>query len=577
MHIAICFWGLLRALQYTVDNIHKEILLPIQSYGHTYDIYIHTYSLKGVYRSERNNETGKVLNVSDWKLLSPQYIHIEDQDTFDEAIQYPLYETQGDPWHNNFSSFKNHVRALNSLYQVTKAVEGVVKYHESIGSNGGSGSGGNTGVVGSGTAVVGKKYYDAILFLRPDVHFLQELPIQLLATLPIGTGLESKKPVLFLPDFHRSCHGTEYNDRFAFGTLSAGLTYGKKLESAYNYSLHYKLHAEKFTRWYLHDQKHVKVIEIPFRFRRVRSTGEIHIRDYEVTSPDEHDRYVKQGVVYTGKVRPTSWYIRWFYTFLEYTFITFHQVYIWNHDDNGNLYCDPHHKLTNTQIKRLKKVYPPIYPNLTPSTSGSQNSGTNSGQNSVIYYNKINPNHFECEYIWEDRPHGLGYPSKNLIPVKCHHASTSSSGHNGGPSGSPALGKHHYHSTPPTPSAAGARRETTVADTPPKVDVVSSVLTSNATVSKEAQLQSPTTVSGGGVVGRRQHHRRVKRGANAGSGSGESSLVNNSNQLNSDSNSNNSGNNVNNNGNRRNRLRRNANANSDASSNGSNSNNVISS
>jgi hypothetical protein len=468
MHIAICFWGLLRALQFTVKNIEQEILLPIQSYGHTYDIFIHTYSLHGVYRSERNKEDGKVLNISDWKLLSPQYIYIEDQDAFDAQISYSAFQLQGDPWKNNFTSFQNHMRALNSLYHVTKAVEAVVKQAEEDqekqkSQQGSTHSHTHSSPSASHSSAInpptptGKKYYDAILFLRPDVQFLSELPIQLLATLPLGTGLESKKPVLFLPDFHRSCHGLEYNDRFALGTLSGGLIYGKKLETAYEFSKQAKLHAEKFTYWHLMTKFHVKVIEIPFRFRRIRSNGETHKRDYEVTSPDEHDRYVKKGIVYTGKVEPTVWYMRWFYTFVEY--VTFGQMYVWNHDDNGNLYCDPHHKLSNKQVKHLKKIYPPPY-QLQPVSSESDSEsvgqkGTNNKeqpdkkQPAIVYFNTINPNHFECEVSVEEVQMHDGIVSKRLVPKKCQNVGVNrhaSSGSSGGVGGLPASGRHHSHS-----------------------------------------------------------------------------------------------------------------------------------
>lgn len=43
-----------------------------------------------------------------------------------------------------------------------------------------------------------KNFYDSLIFIRPDIKLISEIPIRLL-------GLYSD--VLFVPDFHRSCAG----------------------------------------------------------------------------------------------------------------------------------------------------------------------------------------------------------------------------------------------------------------------------------------------------------------------------------------------------------------------------------
>ena len=95
-------------------------------------------------------------------------VMIENQDTFNNNFAFEDYMTKGDPWNSNYTSFKNHIRALHSLHQVTLAIEKAShKYH-----------------------------YDGVAFLRPDVEYVNELPIYLLQEHP---------HTLFVPKFQRDC------------------------------------------------------------------------------------------------------------------------------------------------------------------------------------------------------------------------------------------------------------------------------------------------------------------------------------------------------------------------------------
>ena len=42
MLIAICFWGLLRALPYTLQSIYEKVYAPLEARGHAVHVHVHT-------------------------------------------------------------------------------------------------------------------------------------------------------------------------------------------------------------------------------------------------------------------------------------------------------------------------------------------------------------------------------------------------------------------------------------------------------------------------------------------------------------------------------------------------------
>ena len=71
--------------------------------NYSYKLSCSVFRTVGVYRNMRNNENNTRLNFSEWKVLQPSHIQIEDQDAFDRTMNYSQYMTHGDPWKNNLS------------------------------------------------------------------------------------------------------------------------------------------------------------------------------------------------------------------------------------------------------------------------------------------------------------------------------------------------------------------------------------------------------------------------------------------------------------------------------------------
>ena len=181
MRVAICMWGVLRSLPLTLPSLKKHLFDVLDNASHVYDVYMHTYMVSERYTNLRSQERDVALNHSHWQLLQPAYVFVEDQTDFDRRLNISAYlEPFGNPW-GDMGTFTNHLRALNSLYHVTEALEAAAR---------------------SGTV-----QYDAVVFIRPDLLLLNDLPLHLLDAFPAST--------VFAADFHRSCHGAELNDRFA--------------------------------------------------------------------------------------------------------------------------------------------------------------------------------------------------------------------------------------------------------------------------------------------------------------------------------------------------------------------------
>lgn len=237
VHVAICVWGICRSTDHTIASVQKHIFQPLQEAGISYTLFLHTYALYRPYENPRAGESKQQLKNSLWKLFKPSKSIVEDQDEVEPHLHLDAYRTYGNPWKEEdgqgFQTLDNHIRALWSLYQVTKLW---MSEEES---------------------------YDAVLYIRPDVEFLTSLRPGWFQQIPFQT--------VFVPNFHLI---DGVNDRFAFGRPEVMRHYGTRFLGAKQYSYMKHLHSESFLAW-ICMSKHIQVKTVSIKFRRIRADGTI--------------------------------------------------------------------------------------------------------------------------------------------------------------------------------------------------------------------------------------------------------------------------------------------------------------
>lgn len=84
--VAVCFFGLTRSLNHTIDSIKQNLIGPILKQGFEVDVFVHTYN---DVRHLTNTRTGEDsdLDTDQWKLLSPYDVSLTSQDEFLELVE----------------------------------------------------------------------------------------------------------------------------------------------------------------------------------------------------------------------------------------------------------------------------------------------------------------------------------------------------------------------------------------------------------------------------------------------------------------------------------------------------------
>jgi hypothetical protein len=244
MRVALCYWGLCRSTDKTIQSIEQCIYEPLRKANIKYDVYIHTFTIDGKYSNAYAKEESIQLNNNLYLLLKPTDFIVENQDAIDKKLHFESYRTKGlsprwlTTWNKTTVSemTNNHIRALYSLNEVTKLWKKPL----------------NT--------------YDCIIYLRPDVRFIRKLDTEWLNKLLPNECL--------LPDYAKY----PINDQFAILKPENAVLYGQRYEYLLEYSKINSIHAEEYLNYIL-KKNSMQIREINFRFGRIRANG-VELFDY---------------------------------------------------------------------------------------------------------------------------------------------------------------------------------------------------------------------------------------------------------------------------------------------------------
>lgn len=231
--IAICYWGLTRSTKKVYKSHYEKFLNIIKNNGYDYDIFMHTWS------TEENFIWGEKCNMpidyEEYKLLSPNYYQIDNQDDFLKSINFAdyfdekLYNMYGNSPHEwDPKLIRNHLCALESQKRVTNMV------------------------------LDNEKIYDLVIYVRPDVLINNEFDVNYLTI---------DKNTISVP---RDDGWEGYNDRFAIVNYIECDKYGKRIDEIIDFRKNNgRIVSEKYVK-YIIDKYFEKIIFIDFSFTITR-------------------------------------------------------------------------------------------------------------------------------------------------------------------------------------------------------------------------------------------------------------------------------------------------------------------
>lgn len=236
MKICLCFFGVVsRSIHLTKDSIQHNIFDVIQKRGHTYEVYVHDIKVKDL-ESPRAGDSVK--NLEDRSNHLPcDYYESSKQEDIDEYLF--TQNAYGIP-NTREPSAKNMYRQLFSLQKVTKMWQNE------------------------------NKFYDYYVYLRPDLEYMQPLPMEMIEKY-------QNTNYLLTPSWGA---WDGLNDRIYMGAKDVIFHFGNRIEylALLIFDPKRKYQPERYMK-IVSDHFKIPRVSIGFFARRIRTNGTIPSND----------------------------------------------------------------------------------------------------------------------------------------------------------------------------------------------------------------------------------------------------------------------------------------------------------
>jgi len=201
LRVAVCFFGLTRSLEYTLERLRAQLLDPLLLAGAQLTTFGHTYSVS-VAENNRTMEHNASFNWKLGRLLVPEASHFAVENR--EEVLAAGLEANLSRWYDlvglsplwvwgDKSIVRNHVLQLHSLSAVTAL------WWPHLASS-----------------------FDVVIYSRFDVLYVTPLPMA------VVSEAASQKNAVYVPDW-ASWGGV--NDRFCVASPAAAAAYGLRLRN----------------------------------------------------------------------------------------------------------------------------------------------------------------------------------------------------------------------------------------------------------------------------------------------------------------------------------------------------------
>ena len=235
MRVALIYFGLARSVLLTFDSIQAQVLAPNAAAGVTLRSLASLDLATEVY-NPRAGEIGCVLDPAEALLLGADAYAMVRHDEATIAAALAAAQRQPDPYGNDWISVRNLLHQLASLRRAWTLLE----------------------------PLLGPEF-DHVLFLRPDLLYLDTIDLPALATRFAASNS------ICVPPWHG---WGGLNDRFAFADMAAARHYACRFDLVAEYCARGPLHAEGF-RAHALARGECRVGALPVRARRVRAHGAV--------------------------------------------------------------------------------------------------------------------------------------------------------------------------------------------------------------------------------------------------------------------------------------------------------------